>query len=292
MKAAAIIGAGSMLGRELSSQLRERGISIVSVGRADNNDIVTDLTVPLDPAGISGWRADVLFHCASSFAGDDIAGARVNFMTNSIGALSVLTLVDALESEYCIYAGTVFSMNGVDSAGYSSYGLSKAHAEDILEWGMDKRSGGFCSMRLSQLYDTDGLCCMHQPWLGRIVAYASRGMDLKLPPGSATRNYLHIHDAARLMILSAERRLSGRHILCHPDNLDNATIAHMAYTEFKKGGRVIIDDSKTPFREFSFPVDARIFDQLGDFPHISMAEGLSMINGKGAAVNFGPMDVK
>lgn len=292
MKTAAIIGADSMLGRELTAQLRSQGVQVIRIGRAPGQDIVFDLAVPLNQAICKGRTADVVFHCASAFAGDDCEGSRINFLINSVGCLNVLALMEQLECNACLYAGTVFSIERCESSPITSYGLSKAQAEQILEWGITRKRGIFCSLRLSQLYDTEGLCCTHQPWFGRIIAYASRGLDLRLPPSAGVRNFVHIVDAARLMIRAAMLGLKGTWPLCHSELMDNAQIAEIAYREFGHGGRIVIDHGKKPFRPLYFPAEHSVFELLGDQPRISMAEGIAMIHHSGRAEHFGPMDVQ
>ena len=157
---------------------------------------------------------------------------------------------------------------------------------------MTRNAGTFCSLLLSQLFDQQGLCCAHQPWFGRIIAYASRGLDLRLPPSGGARNFVHVTDAARLMARAADAKLEGRWPVCHSEMLDNTQIAEIAYREFGVGGNIIIDQNKSPFRRVYFPEDCPLFQQLGDGPQISMAEGIAMIHRSGHAEDFGPMDVQ
>lgn len=292
MKIAAIIGADSMLGRAVARQLREQHVTVISIGRASHHDIVLDLVEPPKPELRIDHKADVVFHCAAAFAGDDCGGVRTNLITNTLGCASVLALMVQLECLVCVYAGTVSSIEGADSTSVSSYGLSKAQGEQILQWGTTRKGGTFCSLRFSQLYDAEGLCCTHQPWFGRIIAYASRGLDLRLPPSLGVRNFVHVDDAARLMIRAWTTGLSGTWPLCHTESMDTEHIAKLAYREFNKGGNIIVDSGKTPFRPFYFPECRPLYDLLQDAPEISMSEGLSMIHRAGHAGHFGPMDVQ
>jgi len=291
MNSAAIIGADSMLGRQITRQLTEREIDVIRIGRASHNDIQVDLVEPLRPGVCGEHTADVTFHCASAFAGDDTHGARTNFSVNATGCMTVLSLLETLGCDSCIYAGTLSSIEGFDSRQMSTYGLSKAQGEQILDWGAKRNTATFCSLRLAQLYDTDGLCCTHQPWFGRIIAYASRGLDLRLPPSEGPRNFLHVADAARLMIRAAERKLQGIWPLCHHETIDNSGIAEIAFRRFDRGGNVIIDHTKKPFRSLNFPEDRGLFERLADEPGIQMAEGIARICNSGHSDRFGPMDV-
>lgn len=281
-----------MLGKEIAGQLREKGCIVISVGRALHNDIRFDLTGIFEPDACKGLQADALVHCASSFEGDDVVGARTNFATNTMGCLNVLALMQTLSCRYCCYAGTVTSYDDFEPERMNSYGLSKAQGEEILEWGMSRVGGRFCSLRLTNIYDTEGESCKHQPWFGRIVAYASCGLDLRMPDSAGGRNYLHVEDAAGLMIRALEVELGGCWPMCHTEQMDHAALAGLAYAEFACGGEVLLDRNKLPFRKVNYPSSADLFERLGVAPAISMAQGLEMIHRAGTAPNFGPMDVQ
>lgn len=292
MMTAAIIGIRSMLGRALTTELRSRGVRVVSVGRGVGHDATMDLTEPFARHSVTPIPVDVAFHCAASFAGDSPEGTRINLATNTLGNVTVLELMRALDCRRCVYAGTVSSFNGADPNGMSSYGLSKSMGEQILHWGLEPDGGTFCSLRLPQLYDTDGLSCAHQQWFGRIIAYASRGQSLHLPPSGGERNFLHVGDAARLMVRAADDGLTGIWPLCHQERLNTTQIAELAYREFNRGGDIIIDESKVPFRPFRFPDSEDLFERLRDRPQITMAEGIALIHRSGQAAKFGPLDVQ
>jgi len=106
------------------------------------------------------------------------------------------------------------------------------------------------------------------------------------------RNFLHVSDAARLIIRAAEINLNGCWPACHTESLDIYQIAEIAYREFGRGGRIVIDSKKKPFRSVSYPSDLSLFEHLQDKPQISMAEGIAMIHRNNYAEHFGPMDVQ
>lgn len=288
----AIVGASSMLGKELVRQLLDIGQSVIKIGRGDDNDIVFDLASEFNPGSCNGLKADIILHCASAFERDSTIGTKINFQTNTLGCLNVLLLMDTLSCRHCCYAGTVTSYEDFDPMRMNSYGLSKAHGEVILEWGLSKINGVFCSLRLTGLYDTEGLCCNHQPWFGRIIAYTSRGHALRLPPSLGKRNYMHVSDAASILIASAKKELTGYWSVCHNESFDHAEVAALANQVFGSGGNVIIDETKTPFRQVSYPSDYALFNTLPHKPKVTMVEGLNMILASGFSVNFGPMDVQ
>ena len=293
MKSAVVLGASSMLGRELIRQLLADGVDILRAGRSISNDIALNLDASALELPRSISPVDVMFHCASAFADDSPSGFRDNLRTNTMGCTQVLELMQRLQCGTCIFAGSISSSIGVEERGRTGYGLSKALGEQILAWGLSERTPGsrFCSIRLPQLFDTEGECCRHQPWFGRIVAYTSRGLNLNMPPESGPRNFLHIQDAARLLIRAAQVDISGIWEACHPDSMSHTEIAQHAYRVFGRGGAILVDANKAPFRHITIPDGAPVFTRLGLQPRITMARGLEMIRDAGTASAFGPMDV-
>lgn len=292
MKSAIVVGASSMLGRELARQLIKEGIEVITAGRRPDSDIWVDLGADQLPEFGRPYTADVLFHCASAFGGDSPEGLRENFRVNVGGCLQILEMAREAGVNKIVYAGSGFSDPMFNADPMGVYGFSKAEVERILYWSMTRTGGIFTSLRLTQLWDTEGLCCTHQPWFGRIVAYASRGLTLKMPSSEGGRNFIHVSDAARLLIRAAQNDLMGVHAVAYPADIDLADMACLAYGVFGKGGGVVIDASKTPFRKVAFPREDRIFMRLGYQPKISLQKGLEMIRDAGTAERFGPMDVQ
>jgi nucleoside-diphosphate-sugar epimerase len=157
---------------------------------------------------------------------------------------------------------------------------------------MKEIDGGFCGLRLPQLYDTDGRCCAHQPWFGRIIAYASRGLDLNMPAPNGIRNFMHISDAVKLMIIAWKQKVQGIFPIGHPDVMDYYDIANIAYQEFNCGGKITIDKDKIPFKKAQFPSEFELYSKIGCIDFISISECIKEIKMKGMSINFGPLDVK
>ena len=281
MKTAAVIGANSMLGAKLVSTLTSMGVEVISVGRYAKADIHLDLEKGFFSPLPDNTRADVIFHCAASFADDSRAGTRKNFQVNTAGCLWVLELAEHLGCDAIVYAGTVSSLETLEPGKYTSYGFSKAQAEELLDWGMNRLKRRFCSLRFSQIYDTTGACLHHQPWFGRIIAYASRGLDINMPKSEGVRNFLHLDDAVRMMVAAARSKVSGVLDIVNPESLTYRDIALAAYSLFAKGGEVLINPNKAAFRPINFPDSTQAFRMLGLLPTVSIAEGIARIRDQG-----------
>jgi nucleoside-diphosphate-sugar epimerase len=191
-----------------------------------------------------------------------------------------------------VYAGSISSDPALElGLPLNSYGFSKAEAERLLEWGINRTGGTYCSLRLPQLWDTEGACCAHQPWFGRIIAYASRGQLLNMPASDGPRNFMHVSDAAQLLIRAGESTLEGTHAVCYPVDIDMAELARHAYRIFGQGGGIAIDPNKKPFRKMRFPHEESAFKTLEYYPQVSLEQGLRLILEANTADRFGPVDV-
>ena len=105
MKTAAVIGANSMLGSQLVSFLSSMGVEVISIGRFAEADIHLDLNKGFLSPLLENAHADVIFHCAASFADDSCEGIRRNFQTNTASCLWVLELAEHLGCNAIVYAG-------------------------------------------------------------------------------------------------------------------------------------------------------------------------------------------
>ena len=288
-----VLGATFMRGREVERQLRAAEVEVVRAGRSKDMDVVVDLGSGTPPTFVTQGGADTLIHCAAAFSGDDSAGTRNNFRINALGALDTLEISRRMGGGRIVYAGTLFSESALEpDRPMTSYGMSKLEGERILNWGMTHDGGAFCSLRLTQLLDTEGMCCRHQPWFGRIVAYASRGLTLRMPVSEGPRNFLHVSDAARLLIAATGSGLSGSHPVTHPTDTDLHALALDAYAVFGQGGKLLVDLQKKPFRRILFPHDSHALNALGLQPKVDALYALRLIRHADTASRFGPLDVQ
>lgn len=290
MKRAMVIGPSSMLGGRLIERLRQRDYRVYTCGRSPDYDVVLDLGSPDAPCFSAAPDFDVLFHCAASFNDDAGDGPWMNERVNAAGCHHVGILAANCHCGHIVYAGSVFSILDVGES--SSYSESKRHGEEILRWRADRCDAKFTSLRLSQLYDEFGKCRRHQPWFGRIVAYAAAERSLRIPPGDALRNFVHVIDAAELLIAAHEKRIEGTHAIMHPESMSTHEIALRAFQVFGSASRVEIAAEKKPFRHIPFPESCPFYNSFGVHPEISMTTGLEMIRDAGTGAQFGPLDVE
>lgn len=292
MKSAALTGANSMLGRQLVKKLEELGVSVISIGRSASDHIFLDFGQRNALPDLSEHRGiEFLFHCAASFSGDTPDGIQNNLAVNTEGAARICDLATQLGVRKIIYAGSLSSDALFDAGHLNTYGLSKKFAEELFSWWARRNATHFCSLRFTQLYDTQGHCIAHQPWFGRIVAYAARGLDLRLPTSLGPRNFLHAEDAADMMVHVTRHEVSGVLNATHPNSVTMDVLANIAYNIFDNGGQVLIAPEKAPFRHVNLPMANEIFKRLDMPSPRSIEQGFTEIRNAGTYTSFGPLDV-
>lgn len=292
---AIILGHTSMLGGALKRALSEGGHAYLTAGRSSDCSIRVDLGA--QPS--SQWyqdsydEADCIFVLASSFEGDSLRGLTQNILTNTAGCANVFSLAEATSAKIIVYAGSISSYKEFDiERGLSSYGLSKALAEELSAWWSERNGIRFVSVRLSQLYDDHGLCVGHQPWIGRIIRYGFERKDLCMPVSRGKRNFLHVDDAAGLM-LEAALDSSRRGVLngCSPSNYSYRDLAELVFRHNRCLEKLHTADTKVPFRAVSLPSDPLFFRSISWGPRVSLATWVKRISYLKSWNRFGPMDV-
>jgi nucleoside-diphosphate-sugar epimerase len=292
-----IIGHTSMLGSALISQLDQIGESYMTAGRAADSDIHIDLTIQppaLPESCMSIAGIERIYILASSFEGDSASGANMNLLVNSASAAYAILLADTLKPQSLIYSGSASSYDEFDiRRGLSSYGLTKRIAEELLAWWAKQSKIRFASIRFSQLFDDNGMCIAHQPWIGRIVRYAFEKRPLYMPQSGGKRNFLHVQDAARLLLeVSRNTYLSGILNGCSPHQYSYEDLAHIAFTFNECIDSLHISNEKQPFRPICLPRDKPLYEVLNQEPMITPARWIEQIAALKSWPCFGPMDVQ
>ena len=285
-----IVGESSNLSITLRRQLELSGETVLMLGRNTGAARIDLETQELHGINLLNNVSDV-YVCASSFESDTLDGISKNLAVNTNGASTLVRLFSKIKPKRITYAGTVFSDPRFDpSRDYNSYAFSKKICEDILSWWCGNNGISFRTVRFSQLIDSDGRCCTHQPWIGRIVGYAARRIELGMPASIGVRNFLHIEDAALIMSRAHECEpeiLNG----CNPLGNSYQEIATKAFELFNCIDKLKINEHKPKFREVFPPSGNSIFELLNMQPRLSVEAWLIQIRDLNSGLNFGPIDV-
>jgi nucleoside-diphosphate-sugar epimerase len=245
-----------MTGSRLALQLAKSGHSIVTAGRSHDDDIRLDLSAR--SVAFAG-SFDALVHCAAAFEGDDLESAAENEIANAVGSLRVAQLARHGHCKHVILISTISALP--ENAGQSSYGLSKRHGQECLQWACGREGMRFTALQPSQLFDEFGLARRHQPLLYHIVDCAQAGRDFPLyGTKNPVRNYLYVQDLVNIIESALQRSICGCFPVVHPQSLPVGEIAETAFRLCGKGGRVVKRPDMPDMAEVFFPCDSRIYE--------------------------------
>ena len=271
-----IIGPTSMVAKRIRHQLDKFGI-VSLAGRNSEADFHCDLSSSYI-ADCRLARADVIIHCAASFEGNDSEGALKNELVNSVGAFHVAQLANDSQCAHLIYVSSIFSYEHPQNEYFGSYGLSKRHGQENLEWACRRAGIQFTALLASQIYDEYGEARKHQPLFYRIMDAAKQGADVTLfGQVDPQRNFLFVEDLAEVVTRVVLRRVTGVHPVVCSASHRLTEIAHTAFKVFGRGGSVIFLKNKPNIPSVFVPPQGDLYDRIQYSPQTDLAAGIMLI---------------
>ena len=211
-----IVGSSSMIAKRLRTQLADLG-PVRMAGRDEGAEVRFDLVEDYksDP---HREKTDVIIHCGAAFEGNEPAAAVRNELVNSVGALRVAQLVRDTQCQHLVYVSSLFIYDHPQNGYFGSYGLSKRHGQENLEWACRQSGVAYTALVAAQIYDEFGEARKHQPLFYRIMDAARNGNDVTIY-GSADpeRNFLFLGDFAEILRRVVTRPITGSYPVLHPD---------------------------------------------------------------------------
>lgn len=283
-----IVGNKSIVGQRLCRDLSKEHI-VKTTGRTGNPDIYLHLDLPnyREEVGRINEEFDVVIHCAASFRGNDIEDSIDNEMVNSVGALIVGFLAEKVKCKHLIYISTIFTYDVPENGYFGSYGLSKRHGQENLEF-MCKRSGiGFTALMPSQIYDEHGLSRKHQPLFYHIIDCALDGRDISFFGSiNPVRNFLFVGDLSNIIAKLVNKPIPGTFPCVFPVSYTVSEMAQTAYSVFGTEGQVFFRHEMKDLPTTYIPDDTRLYQLIGYTPHTDLKSGMlkirnNMINALG-----------
>ena len=226
-----------MVGRRLQRRLGQ-SCDVSMAGRDESADVHVDLADPFVPSPEAG-PFEVVIHCAAAFGGNSLDQAVGNENVNAVGSLRVLQLAQAVQCRHLISVGTISMLDHPDNQYFGSYGLSKKHGHENLQWGCHELGIGYTALLPSQLYDEYGEARRHQPLLYRIVDCARAGAEVELfGRTSPRRNFLFVEDLAAIVQGVVEQSVLGTYPVLASESPTLVEVAETAFRVFGTSPRI------------------------------------------------------
>jgi nucleoside-diphosphate-sugar epimerase len=272
-----IIGNTSMLGKRLISALGELH-QIKTAGRSGQYDIYLDLN-NLNVTYESKEIFDVIIHCAASFRGDELKDSLHNEMTNSIGVFHVGKIAIQSSCQHLIYISSLSIYNHIENSYYGSYGLSKKHGQENLEFICDKHGIKFTSLIPAQLYDEYGEAQKHQKLLYGIINSLNVGNTISIHHSNEVlRNYLFINDFVEIIKKVVDLQVTGIFNCIYPLSYNIQEIINIASSVLNKKPNLKFVNDVSLSRTIYIPSDRLINEQINYTPTTDLRQGINLIS--------------
>jgi nucleoside-diphosphate-sugar epimerase len=271
-----LIGNTSMVAKRLRPHLAALG-TVLLAGRGTDVDLQCDLETSCQLCGDLN-EADIIVHCAASFEGNDLDGAIKNEMVNAVGSFRVAQLAVALHCRHVVYVSSIFSHEHPQNGYFGSYGLSKRHGQENLEWACRREGIGCATLHVAQIYDEYGEARKHQPMFYRIMDAAKSGKDVHLFGGTdPERNFVFVEDVAEVVARVVARGITGAHPVVHPVSNRLAEIARHAFDVFGTNGTVLFLKDKPALPNVFVPPRNDLYERIQYAPKTDIVAGIRLI---------------
>lgn len=271
-----IIGSTSVIARRLRNHLADLG-PVRMAGRDKGAEVQFDLAEEYAPDP-HREGTDVVIHCAGAFEGNEPAAAVRNELVNSVGALRVAQLVRDTRCQHLVYVSSVSIYDHPQNGYFGSYGLSKRHGQENLEWACRQAGVAFTALVAAQIYDEFGEARQHQPLFYRIMDAARTGNDFTIyGAADPERNLLFLGDFVEILRRVVMRRITGSHPVLHPKSNRLSEIARTAFQVFGKGGGVSFQPDKPDIPGIYLPAPGDLSTRIDYTPPTGLAAGIELI---------------
>jgi nucleoside-diphosphate-sugar epimerase len=268
-----LVGGNSLLAQTLRPVLAAFA-EVLTAGRS-GCDVLLDMAWPAEsfelPEGI-----DTVIHLAAHFGGRDYASILAAEEVNVLGTLKLAHVCRRAKVGQFIFISSIFAGLSEKSPFYSSYALSKRHAEECLKLYCRDSGLPLTILRPVQLYGEGDSFRRHQPLLYAMLDSAQRGEEIVIHGrNDALRNFIHVADMAEIISGVVRLHIEGCFDCANLCNVHFSEIAAAAVAAFNSASSVRFDEQRPNIPDNAFVSDENLYNRIGYFPRISLAQGLA-----------------
>ena len=257
---ALVIGSESTVGKILIERLMALPEMTVLTSSRTGGDIPIDLEKQ-NWATVRLGTFDTLILVAADFGGSQPSDYARAERINSIGIANLMQAAVGSGVSHVVLCSTIFAGYSSVSPYFSAYGLTKRHGEEMAQAICSSLGIKLTILRISQIYDSKGLCQKHQPFLYRITKDVRAGRKTVIfGSRDPTRNYIHLDDVATAVGYVAVNRVTGSWECVNPQNSTIADIAKIAYLHLGLEPRIEFDRSHADLTDIQVGIWPNIFD--------------------------------
>lgn len=263
-----IVGGSSSLAQVLRPALSSFA-EVLTAGRS-GCDVALDLSWEDEqfhlPEGL-----DAVVHLAAHFGGKDFSGILAAEQVNVLGSLKLCHAAQRAGIDHLVQVSTIFAGLSEDSPFFSSYALSKRHAEDVARLFCASANLPLAILRPAQIYGVGATFRKHQPFLYNIIDKAENNEEIVFyGSNDARRNLIHVEDVAEVIAQVVRLRILGLHSCPSLTNVRYSEIAAAAINSFDSGSQVRFAADKPDMLDNAFEPNDSLYRQIEFFPRVTL----------------------
>lgn len=271
-----ITGGNSSLGVALKGWLSKTH-EVYTAGRRDCDFIWNWDSEP------SEWptpeKVDVIIHTAANYGGPKYKNFMEAVKFNVIATLKVCRLSELKKVNQFIYISSIFSALKKNSPFYSSYSMSKRHAEDVILQYFS--NSNFTILRPSQFYGRGNGFRKNQPFLYKIIDLCKEGKTVVFYGDySPKRNFIYIEDFAKIVEKVIQDNIKGTYNCLFPKDISFEEIAKTAFRFFGKTENIEFDKLKPALSDNIFEYTDNLYKLIDYTPKTEIGDVLEIISFK------------
>lgn len=265
-----VVGANGFLGRTVAQMAMQSGLAVDATVHRHREFVPANVNIVRlrDLADVERYDAVIIAGSAIASGGSEISPQ----VLREANIRLVLEIVDQFTQSHIVFCSSV-SVYGVptslpltETSPYwlpTGYGMSKLAGETIVQ-----TASRYTVIRFSSLYG-EGMA--RNTFLPRIIDSAKTGVIKLFGNGDRRQDYLHVSDAARLLLLAAKQQKKGVFLGANGRTISNVAAAKLVCQTFP-GAKIIchgVDNSP------SFEFDTKYtHDMLNFVPTVAPDQGI------------------
>lgn len=267
-----IVGGSSSLAQVLRPALSSFA-EVLTAGRS-GCDVALDLSWDMKqfelPEGL-----DAVVNLAAHFGGKDFTAVHAAEHVNVLGSLKLCHAAQSAGVGHVVQISTIFASLEEDSPFFSSYALSKRHAEDVVRLYCSSVNLPLSILRPAQIYGVGETFRKHQPFIYSIIDKAENNEEIVLyGTNDAQRNLIHAEDVAEVIARVVRRRILGLHACPSMTNVRYSEIAAAAISAFDNRSQICFAADKPDILDNAFEPNDSLYRQIEYFPRVTLELGI------------------
>ena len=267
-----IVGGSSSLAQFLRPVLASFA-DVLTAGRS-GCDLTLDLSSEEEqfhlPKGL-----DAVVHLAAHFGGKDFTGILAAEQVNVLGSLKLCHAAQCAGVGHFVQVSTIFAGLREDSPFFSSYALSKRHAEDVARLYCASANLPLAILRPAQIYGVGATFRKHQPFIYNIIDKAENNEEIVFyGSNDARRNLIHVEDVAEVIARAVRLRILGLHSCPSLTDVRYSEIAAAAINAFDSRSQIRFAADKPDILDNAFEPNDSLYRQIEFFPRVTLELGM------------------